>query len=50
MLHVPPHLQDYQALIEKHKGTWLEDYLTLLRFPSVSSEPQYKKGMERCAQ
>jgi acetylornithine deacetylase/succinyl-diaminopimelate desuccinylase-like protein len=36
--------------IDKHRTQWLEDYYTFLRFPSVSSEPQYKQSVLDCAQ
>lgn len=44
-----PDLAVFKELINKHQEEWLEDYYTLLRFPSVSSEPQYKEGMQACA-
>lgn len=38
-----------RSLIEKHKDKFLEDYFTFLRFPSVSSEPEYKHQVVECA-
>lgn len=40
-------LQDYY---KKHEKEAIDDYFTFLRFPSVSSEPQYKTHIESCAQ
>jgi acetylornithine deacetylase/succinyl-diaminopimelate desuccinylase-like protein len=44
-----PHLAVFKELINKHREEWLEDYYTLLRFPSISADPQYKEGMQACA-
>lgn len=37
------------ALIEKHRAELVEDYFTFLKFPSISSEPEFKEGILACA-
>lgn len=36
--------------IETHRPQWIEHYFKFLRFPSISSEPQYKPAMQECVQ
>ena len=45
-----PKLQTLHEYFKKNEKQAIEDYFTFLRFPSVSSEPQYKPHMESCAQ
>lgn len=42
-------MKNIKELIAKHRKEWLNDYLTFLKFPSVSSEPAYKKPLMECA-
>lgn len=34
--------------IEETRPQWLEDYFTFLRFPSISSEPDYQGSLHEC--
>ncbi len=36
--------------IETKRPQWLEEFMTFLSFPSVSSEPQFKQSVLECAQ
>ncbi|MBA2369145.1 MAG: dipeptidase [Candidatus Protochlamydia sp.] len=49
MAPLPSFLAAFKELIDNNREKWLEDYYTFLRFPSVSSEPEYKEGMRACA-
>lgn len=40
---------DIRSLIEKKQDSILADFFTFLRFPSVSSEPEYKQAVLDCA-
>lgn len=42
-------LSAIQDLIEKNRSNLIEDYYTFLRFPSVSSESQFKQQLLDCA-
>lgn len=48
--HSQNSLSTMQAWINKHRPQWLKEYYTFLRFPSISSEPQFKQGVLDCAQ
>src|SRR5437016_4830678 len=39
-----------KELVEKDRTKWLKDYFQFLSFPSVSSEPEYKKSLMDCAE
>jgi len=43
-------LKKMQKWIADNRKTWLEEYQTFLRFPSISSEPHYKQDVINCAQ
>ncbi len=43
-------LDDLREYYKKHEKETIEDFFTFLRFQSVSSEPQYKPHIEKCAQ
>lgn len=34
--------------IEVNRPQWLEEFMTFLRFPSISSEPEYKQSLLNC--
>ncbi|MBW2060901.1 MAG: hypothetical protein JRI95_04980 [Deltaproteobacteria bacterium] len=42
-------IERFMAEYEKREDTLLEDYFDFLRIPSVSSEPDHRKDMLRCA-
>jgi acetylornithine deacetylase/succinyl-diaminopimelate desuccinylase-like protein len=42
-------LKEYQTWYQHHRKRILEDYFTLLRFPSISTDPAYKKDVNACA-
>lgn len=44
-----PTLQDFQKWYEKHFKQIQEDYFTFLRFPSISTDPAYKKDVRDAA-
>src|SRR6185369_11335553 len=35
-------------LLQKQRKNWLEDYSHFLRFPSISSDPEYKPALLDC--
>ena len=39
-----------QQWIDSHRSEWMEDYLTLLRFQSVSADHAYKSQLLACAE
>lgn len=41
--------KEYCNWYEKNKSRILEDYFSLLRFPSISTDPAHKKDMDACA-
>lgn len=41
-------LDKYMTWFEKNQGKLLEDFFTFLRFPSVSTDPAYKKDLLAC--
>ena len=42
-------MQKAQEYIQKNKDRFLEELLGLLRIPSVSADPAYKKDVEKAA-
>lgn len=42
-------LEEYREWYRLHKDRILEDYFTLLRFPSISTDAAYKKDVQACA-
>ncbi len=50
MDHSTVSLGTIQEWIEAHQSQWLEEYFTFLRFPSISSEAQYKPALLDCLQ
>lgn len=42
-------LEQYREWYHHHQKRILEDYFTLLRFPSISTDPAYKKDVQACA-
>ncbi len=45
-----PTLQDYRAWFGHHRPNIFQDYFTLLRFPSISTDPTHKKDVRACAE
>lgn len=43
-----PQLSDYRCWYNKHQEEVLADYFTLLRFPSISTDPAYAKDVHTC--
>lgn len=43
-------LKDFQAWYGKNKQRILEDYFTFLKFPSISTDPSFKKETHSCAE
>ena len=43
-------LKKMQQWIDENRSNWIEEYKTFLRFPSISSESQYKQDVLNCAQ
>ncbi len=43
-------LEEYRKWFQHHRKEILEDYFTLLRFPSISTDPAYKKDVQACAE
>ncbi len=41
-------LNDYKQWFSQNKNDLLEDYFTLLRFPSISTDPAYSKDVHAC--
>ena len=37
-----------QTWIDQNRDTWLEEFKTFLKFPSVSTDPEYKKSVQEC--
>jgi acetylornithine deacetylase/succinyl-diaminopimelate desuccinylase-like protein len=48
--NVAPTLQSLKELFQQHKEQLIQDYFTLLRFESVSAEPQYRDQVLACGQ
>jgi acetylornithine deacetylase/succinyl-diaminopimelate desuccinylase-like protein len=42
-------IMSLQELIEKDRPEWLKEYFKFLSFPSISSEPEFKKPLLDCA-
>jgi acetylornithine deacetylase/succinyl-diaminopimelate desuccinylase-like protein len=42
-------LDDLKQYFYQHKDQFIQDYFTFLKFPSVSSEPQFKESLLKCA-
>lgn len=43
-------LTNIKEWIDAQQARWLEEYFTFLRFPSISSEPQYRPALLDCMQ
>ncbi|MBS3904534.1 MAG: dipeptidase [Simkania sp.] len=43
-------LEDYRTWFHARRKEILEEYFTLLRFPSISTDPAYKKDVQACAE
>lgn len=43
-------LTEMKKWIVENRSTWMEEFLTFLRFPSISSEPEFKQSILDCAQ
>jgi acetylornithine deacetylase/succinyl-diaminopimelate desuccinylase-like protein len=50
MANSPLSLTAMQQWIEKKRSQWLEEFMTFLKFPSISSEPQFKQSVLECAE
>jgi acetylornithine deacetylase/succinyl-diaminopimelate desuccinylase-like protein len=42
-------LVSLKKMIDDNRKIWLEDFLTFLRFPSISADPHYKPSLNACA-
>lgn len=42
-------LPDMKKWIETNRPQWLEEFMTFLSFPSISSEPQFQQSILECA-
>ena len=38
-----------QQWVQEHQTQWLDDFYQFLRFPSISSEPDYQSAVTECA-
>ncbi len=45
-----PSVKEYREWYEKHHKRIMNDYFTLLRFPSISTDPAYKNDVRACAE
>lgn len=43
-----PKLHDYKSWFKKNENAILEDYFTLLKFPSISTDPSYGEHLQAC--
>lgn len=41
-------MTDYKTIYEEKKEEFLKDYFTFLKFPSISTDPQYKNDVNNC--
>ena len=48
--HSKTSLSTKRMWIDDHRPQWIEDFDTFLKFPSISSEPEYKQAMLDCSQ
>lgn len=43
-------LTEMKTWVDQHESRWLEEFYTFLRFPSISSEPQYEQDLLDCTE
>lgn len=45
-----PKLHDYKRWFKEHENELLEDYFSLLKFPSISTDPSFAKHLQACVE